>query len=220
MAQRKRELTAPDTPGAVATFREPLKRAVLYLRVSTPSQVNTDFNPEGISLPAQRTACQQKAAALGAEVVAEFVEPGRTATTIDKRPVFQEMMAWVKAEKNIDCIVVYHFSRIFRNSIDAAITKKDLNKAGVRVISSILDMGESPESTMVETIIHAVDQYQSEASGADISFKMSAKARTGGTVGRAPIGYLNRRDLSEGRNIGMVEIDPDRAPLVRQAFEL
>ena len=27
------------------------KRAVLYLRVSTPSQVKTDYNPEGISLP-------------------------------------------------------------------------------------------------------------------------------------------------------------------------
>ena len=33
------------------------KRAVLYLRVSTPSQVKTDYNPEGISLPAQREAC-------------------------------------------------------------------------------------------------------------------------------------------------------------------
>ena len=28
------------------------KRALLYLRVSTPSQVNTDYNPEGISIPA------------------------------------------------------------------------------------------------------------------------------------------------------------------------
>ena len=29
-------------------------RAVLYLRVSTTSQVNTDYDPEGISIPAQR----------------------------------------------------------------------------------------------------------------------------------------------------------------------
>jgi hypothetical protein len=45
------------------------KRALLYLRVSTPSQVNTDFNPEGISLPAQREAAERKARELGAEVV-------------------------------------------------------------------------------------------------------------------------------------------------------
>ena len=92
------------------------KRAVIYLRVSTPSQVNTDYNPEGISFPAQRERCELKCGQLGAEVVREFVEPGRTATSIDKRPVFQEMMAWVKDQGDIDYIVVYHFNRMFRNS--------------------------------------------------------------------------------------------------------
>jgi site-specific DNA recombinase len=29
------------------------KRAVLYLRVSSRGQVDTDYDPEGISLPAQ-----------------------------------------------------------------------------------------------------------------------------------------------------------------------
>ena len=38
---------------------------------------------------------------------------------------------------------------------------------------------------MVETILSAVDEYQSAASGADISYKMSAKAKNGGTLGRA-----------------------------------
>ena len=74
----------------------PRKRAWLYLRVSTPSQVHTDYNPEGISIPAQREACRRKAAELGAAVFEEFVEPGRTATSIDKRPVFQEMLARIK----------------------------------------------------------------------------------------------------------------------------
>jgi site-specific DNA recombinase len=105
------------------------------------------------------------------------VEPGRTATNIDKRPVFQEMLAWVKAQKDVDYIIVYHFNRIFRN-IDAAITKRDLSKMGVRIVSTVLDMGETPESQMVETIIHAVDQYQSQASGADIAYKMDQKAKT------------------------------------------
>ena len=43
----------------------PGKRAMVYLRVSTPSQVNTDYDPEGISLPAQRKACYRKADQLG-----------------------------------------------------------------------------------------------------------------------------------------------------------
>ena len=63
-----------------------LKRAVLYLRVSTVSQVHTDYDPEGISIPAQRVACQRKADQMGVEVVDEYVEPGKSATNIEKRP--------------------------------------------------------------------------------------------------------------------------------------
>jgi DNA invertase Pin-like site-specific DNA recombinase len=74
------------------------KRALLYLRVSTPGQVNTDFNPEGISLPAQREACIQMAAKLSADIVDEYIEPGRSATNTDARPKFQEMMARVKGK--------------------------------------------------------------------------------------------------------------------------
>ena len=55
------------------------KRAVIYLRVSSPGQVNTDYNPEGISLPAQREAAQRKELELGADNVGEYVEPGRSA---------------------------------------------------------------------------------------------------------------------------------------------
>lgn len=88
------------------------KRAVLYLRVSTLGQVNTDFNPEGISIPAQRVAGEKKAESLDADIVREFIEPGKTATSIDKRPVFQEMVAWVKAQKDIEYVIVYHFNRV------------------------------------------------------------------------------------------------------------
>ncbi len=196
------------------------KRAVIYLRVSTPSQVKTDYNPEGISLPAQRDACELKASSLGTDIVREFVEPGRTATSIDKRPVFQEMLAWIKSQKDIDYVICYQFNRVFRDSIDALITKKDLSRYGTRVVSTSMDLGEGPESSMVETILHAVDEYRSKADGADIAYKMGAKARNGGTLGRAPLGYLNARDLSEGRNIGIVTFDPERQSLVRSAFEL
>jgi site-specific DNA recombinase len=196
------------------------KKGVIYLRVSTPSQVNTDYNPEGISLPAQRERCEPKCAELGADIVRVFVEPGRSATSIDKRPVFQEMLAWVKDQGDIDYIVVYHFNRMFRNSVDAAITKRDLAKCRTRIVSTVVDLGDGPESAMVETILSAVDEYQSAASGADISYKMSAKAKNGGTLGRAPLGYMNERDTSGGRNIGIVVFDKERAPLVRVAFEL
>lgn len=197
------------------------KRAVLYLRVSTPGQVHTDYDPEGISIPAQREAGKRKAESLDADIVTEFVEPGRTATSIDKRPAFQEMVAWVKQQKDIDYVIVYHFNRVFRNSVDAGMVKRDLKKVGARVVSTVLDMGDNPEAAMVEAIIHAVDQYQSEASGADIRYKMGQKVKNGGTVGQAKLGYLNVREPKpDGGEIRTIAVDPERGPLVAEGLEL
>jgi DNA invertase Pin-like site-specific DNA recombinase len=196
------------------------KKAGTYLRVSTASQVNTDYNPEGISLPFQRGQCELKSVELGAYVAREFLDPGSSATSIDKREVFQEMIAWAKEEGDVDYLICYHFNRMFRNSVDAGLTRRELAKCGTRIVSTVVDLGEGPESDMVETILSAVDEYQSAASGADIAYKMAAKARNGGTLGKAPLGYVNRRDTSEGRNIGISVLDEERAPFVKVAFEL
>ena len=196
------------------------KRAVIYLRVSTPRQMQTDFDPLGISIPAQEEAARRKAAELDAEVVKVFIEPGRTATTIDKRPVFQEMLAFVKADKHIDYVIVYMFSRAFRNAVDAGVTKQDLRKLGTRLVATNLDLGEGPESDMIETILHAVDQYRSEADGADIAYKMGKKAQAGGTISAAKYGYRNVRVEVDGRKVATVHVEPTEAAYVKQAFEL
>ncbi len=207
--------TAEAGPGTGDT-----KRAVLYLRVSTTGQVNNDYNPEGISIPAQRAASTGKAAELRATVVDEYVEPGRTATSIERRPKFQEMMARIKTERDVDYIIVYHFNRIFRNTIDAALAKRELRKLGVRIVSTVMDLGDTPESNMVETIVGAVDEYRVQADAADIKYKMGQKAKNGGTISRAKLGYLNVRINIDGREVRTVETDAERAPFIRQGFEL
>lgn len=87
-------------------------------------------------------------------------------------------------------------------------------------MSSVMDLGDSPESAMVESIIHAVDQYQSEASGADISYQTGEKTKKGGTLCMAHLGYLNVTEEIDGRKIHTVVTDPERAPLVTKGFEL
>jgi site-specific DNA recombinase len=99
-------------------------------------------------------------------------------------------------------------------------TKRDLEKWGVRIVQTVFDLPEGPEGDMIESILNAVDQYQIVRNGADIAYKMGSKAKKGGTISRAKLGYLNARDTSEGRNIGIVELDPERAPFIPVAFEL
>ena len=69
-------------------------------------------------------------------------------------------------------------------------------------------------------ILATFNEYQSRESGADIAYKMGQKAKNGGTIGRARLGYLNVRDRFDGREIRTIAVDPERAPFVQLAFEL
>lgn len=80
----------------------PGSRAVIYLRVSSKGQVNTDYNPEGISIPAQRISCERKAEALGLTIVHEYIEPGRSATEMTKRVAFQQMLERIRRDRDVD----------------------------------------------------------------------------------------------------------------------
>ena len=196
------------------------KRAVVYLRVSTPSQVKTDYDPEGISIPAQREACQRKAAQLGVEVVEEYVEPGRTATSIFKRVAFQAMMERIETNRDVDYVIVYKLSRLNRNRIDDALVVLSLRQCNVTLASATEHIDASPTGQLTHGILASVNEFRSAEDGIDIKYKMGTKARNGGTIGKARLGYLNQRDRSEGRNIGIVVVDPERAPLIRMAFAL
>jgi site-specific DNA recombinase len=117
-------------------------------------------------------------------------------------------------------VIVYARSRLHRNSIDAVITKLDLRAVGVTLIS-IMDYTEDRAiGDLVATVLDGVNEYQSRASGADIAYKMGQKIIRGGSVSRAPIGYLNVRETFEGREVCPVAVDPVRGPLIRSAFEL
>src|SRR5579859_6843774 len=199
------------------------KRSVLYLRVSTPRQMHTaiDIDPDGNSIATQREACQSKSQTLGAAVQAEFIEPGNSAQSIEKRPVFKELLKYLEEHRGeIDYVIVYMRSRAFRNSIDAAITKRALALLGVRIISCKEDFGVGPVADAMETVSDAFNELQVRQNGEDIKQKLRHKALNGGTISRAKLGYLNIRVEHEGRLFNSIGLDERRAPLVLKAFEL
>jgi site-specific DNA recombinase len=197
------------------------KRALIYLRVSSQGQVDTDYDPEGISIPAQRAACIKLAKELGALVADEYVEPGRSAKELDKRPVFQEMRRRVLKDKDVDYVIVYMFNRAFRNAADTAVVKREFRKAGARLVASNLFLDDTPESDMIEGILSYVDEYRIKADGKDIAYKMGEKAKKGGTISGAKFGYKNVRiELEDGRKVADVVLDEERSPYVKQMYEL
>src|SRR5690349_3384372 len=197
-----------------------VKTAVLYLRVSTTSQVQTDYDPEGISIPAQRQACLRKAEQMGVEVVGEYVEPGRSGTTIEKRPEFQALIERIRTQQDVDYVIVYNLSRLNRNRVDDAKVLMLMRSFKVTLVSAQENIDETPAGQLMHGILAAFNEYRSNADGADIRYKMGQKAKNGGTLHRAKIGYLNVRELVDGHEIRTVKLDPERAPFIKLAFEL
>lgn len=196
------------------------KTAVLYLRVSTTSQVNTYYDPEGLSIPTQRKVCLAKAKQLGIAIIDEYVELGRSCTNTVNRPEFQAMLERLHTCRDVDCVMVYKLSRLNRSRFDDAVTMMELRKANVTLISATENIDETPEGQLVHGMLAAVNEYRSAADGADIRIKLLRKIEQGGTIGPARLGYLNVIDTVEGRRINTIGLDPERAPLIRKAFEL
>ena len=195
------------------------KRAVIYCRVSSRSQVETDYDPEGLSLPAQREACTRKAESLGAVVVEEFIDKGESAKTAD-RPALQAMLAYLKQDGVVDAVVVHKVDRLARNRADDVAIMAEIRAAGTQLISVSENVDETPSGFLLHGILSSVAEFYSRNLAHEIMKGTSQKAKNGGTLGRAPIGYENVREMVDGREVRTIAIDPERAPLVRAAFEL
>jgi site-specific DNA recombinase len=74
-------------------------------------QIETDSDPEGIALPAQCKAITTRAKELGAVIVNEFTDLGKSAKSIEHRDTFREMIAYLKANRNVRYVIVYALSR-------------------------------------------------------------------------------------------------------------
>lgn len=202
--------------------QEPEKRnCVLYLRVSSARQTHTamDVDRDGNSIATQREQTMAKADELHLVVAREFVEPGVSAQTIEKRPVFRQMLAYVSEHPEVGAIIVYSRSRAFRNVEDAMMTRRNLRMLGVKLVSTKEDFGDSIEAEAMQTISDTMNELQNRLNGQDIRLKMGHKAKNGGTISRAPLGYLNTRIDVDGHQVNSIALDSHRAPLVRQLFE-
>lgn len=194
-----------------------VKRAALYLRVSTGRQAAGD-----VSIPSQRELTAGFCRAQGWDVAAEFVEPGASATD-DRRPVFQRMLEEARGpERRFDVIVVHAFSRFYRNGAEMELTIRRLRKQGVEVVSISQPTGDDPSQQLMRQIIGIFDEYTSRENGKNVSRAMRESAKQGFWNGATPpLGYRIVDAEKRGSKIKKkLAIDPVEAELVRLVFRL
>lgn len=193
-------------------------KAVIYLRVSTVEQARRDNEAEGYSIPAQRRLCRRKAEEIGAGTVREYVDAGYSARSMN-RPGLQQMLQDVKAGGGVDAVIVHKLDRLARNLHDDVVIGVALRRAGVRLVSVSENIDETPAGRLVHGITAVFSEFYSNNLAAEALKGAVEKAARGGTPFRAPIGYINVIDRADGQERRLVELDPERASLVRWAFE-
>jgi site-specific DNA recombinase len=201
-----------------ATTSTDAKRAVIYLRVSSAQQADKDFDAEGFSIPGQREACQRQADQLEAEVVDEYIDRGESARTA-KRPALRAMLDRLK-RGGIDYVIVHKVDRLARNRADDIEIVMSIRQAGAQLVSVTENIDETPSGLLMHGIMSSIAEFYSRNLAAEVIKGSTQKAKSGGTPYRAPLGYLHDRLTVDGREVRTVKLDPERAPLVREAFTL
>ena len=197
------------------------KCAVSYLRVSTRGQAERGGGrDEGFSIPAQREANKRKAMSMGAMVCKEFVYRGASAKSAD-RPQLQAMLEYVKENADrVDYVIVHKVDRLARNRDDDSDIMRVLRECGVQLVSASESIDNTPAGMLLHGIMSSIAEFYSQNLAAEVKKGMNEKVKGGGTVGKAPIGYINVRRIDDkGREERTVELDPERAPLIKIAFE-
>ena len=208
---------APDPFTAMAAQLTP-KRAVSYIRVSTREQAQRGGSEESFSLPAQREANKRKAQSMGALVVKEFADRGESARSAN-RPELQKMLAYLKEDGGIDYVIVHKLDRLARNRADDVEINRAFEEAGVRLVSTSENIDQTPGGMLLHGIMSSIAEFYSRNLASEVIKGMGEKARNGGTLGKAPLGYMNVRARDEnGREVRTVALDEERAPLIRLAF--
>ena len=212
--------TMANTAQALMDSMTP-KFAVSYLRVSTRGQAERGGgNDEGFSIPAQREANKKKALSMGAMVGKEFVDRGASAKSAD-RPQLQAMLEYVKENADrVDYVIVHKVDRLARNRDDDSDIMRTLRECGVQLVSASESIDDTPAGMLLHGIMSSIAEFYSQNLATEVKKGLGEKVKGGGTIGRAPLGYTNVRRIDDkGREERTVELDPERAPLVKLAFE-
>jgi site-specific DNA recombinase len=196
------------------------KTGVLWVRVSSVEQSS------GYSLDAQLNALKAVANEEGINVVRIF-QVAESAKVSDKRKCFRELINFIETN-GIQYLVTLSEDRITRNYEDLFKIQRLIDKNGLTVILAKdkrrINRASPSTDRFLFSILGSMAQFDNQQRSEKTKMAMERKAREGGYPTRAPIGYLNiadpndnRTDLRKKRRI--IIVDPERAPLVKWAFE-
>ena len=178
-------------------------RAFIYCRFSSHKQ-------QELSIEGQRDICLEYAQKHNITVVGEYIDRARSART-ENRADFRRLIRDATAGV-VDCVLVWRYDRFFRDRAESALYRRQLEAAGVRLISVTEFIPDGSAGVITQGMIETVAEYFSAKLSEDVSRGMNKAAQHCQVTGSAPLGYRPGPDKRW-------QIDPVGAELVRRIFE-
>ena len=185
---------------------------IIYCRVSSDEQA------EGTSLDVQeerlRAYCERK----GYNIIDIPHREDESGKTFEKRPIIQGIMKYVRSHRGqVDKLLVLRWNRYSRDLFSACSNMDALRRLGVEVnsIEEPLDYNTTGWPAQLGMYIGMAQGDNISRSKATID-GIRGTLKKGRCANRAPRGYKNVR---LGKHDTHVEIDEEKAKIVRQVFQ-
>lgn len=154
-----------------------MKTAVIYARYSSERQ--TEQSIEG-----QLRVCNDYAERNEIRIVDTYIDRAMTGTN-DNRVDFQRMLK-DSSKKAWDYVLVYKLDRFSRNKYEMAMHKKTLKDNGIKLISAMENIPDTPEGIILESLLEGMAEYYSAELSQKVRRGMNETRHkgnfTGGTV--------------------------------------
>ena len=158
-----------------------MKKAIIYARYSSDSQ--TEQSIEG-----QLRVCREYAQNNDILIVDTYIDRAMTGTN-DMRPDFQRMLK-DSAKRQWEMVLVYKLDRFSRDKYEMTIHKHTLKENGVKLVSAMENIPDSPEGIILESLLEGMNQYYSAELAQKINRGLKESWMKGQTTGGKPVfGY-------------------------------
>lgn len=121
-----------------------MKKAVIYARYSCDRQ-----NEQ--SIDGQLRVCREYAERNNLVIIDTYIDRAMSGTN-DNRTAFQRLLK-DSAKRAWDVVLVYKLDRFSRNKYEMAIHKRTLRDFGIRLISAMENIPDTPEGIILESLL-------------------------------------------------------------------
>lgn len=164
-----------------------MKTAVIYARYSSERQ--TEQSIEG-----QVHVCNEYAQRNNILILDTYIDRAMTGTN-DNRTDFQRMLK-DSAKQGWDYVLVYKLDRFSRNKYEMAMHKKTLRDNGVKLLSAMENIPDTPEGIILESLLEGSDS----ADGKMISYRLRLRDSYGNLLLPIHVGDTQTTEIKNNHN--------------------